>query len=116
MLVSDVGAQALLCNILHAHPRSHLMMLKAKSQMKEKEVSLLCSHWKETTSHFVPWTPREGKGDGMKKLTRWAIHFPKKFLSKDASLWSAPSETLLVRLTRVFLHLERNTVLPFILH
>lgn len=69
MLVSDVGAQALLCNILHAHLRSHLMTLKAKSQMKAKEVPLLCSHWKEMASHFVPWTPKEGKGDGMKKLT-----------------------------------------------
>lgn len=67
--------------------------------------------------HFVPWThPREGKGNGMKKLTRWGIHFPKEFISKDASLGSTQSETLLVRLTRVFLHLKRNTVLPLILH
>lgn len=116
MLVSDIGAQALLCNILHTPLRSHLLMSKAKSQMKAKEVSLLCSHWEEMTSHFVPWTPIEGKGDGMKKLTRWAIHFPKEFLSKDASLGSTPSEALLVRLTRVFLHLKRNTVLPLILH
>lgn len=66
MLVSDIGEQVLLCNILHTPLRSHLMMSKAKSQMKVKEASLLCSHWEEMASHFVPWTPREGKGDGIK--------------------------------------------------